>query len=164
MGHGGRRQGAGRPIGTGSPLRALAKVRASERADSKSYLRDLVGTEDDPARIALNLAKDPSVEVRLRMDCALGLMPFVHPKLSFTEVNAHHTSVHIDTPTVLRELEDRLARLSPKAPIIDANAAEPDKLSEAESVRNGGFPAFSDDRSNLVSAPSPQSAQSEVGE
>lgn len=144
-------------------MRALAKIRTTERAESKSYLRDLVGTEDDPARIALNLAKDPNVEVRLRMDCALGLMPFVHPKLSFTEVNAHHTSVHVDNSTVFRELEERLARLGRKAPIIEAEAAAPDAQSEGARLDDGSFQPLSDHDDEAVSAQSPQHAFCEAG-
>ena len=156
MAHGGRRLGAGRPVGTGSPLNALKTARASDRAKSTSYLRDLVGTDDDPARIALGLAKDPTVDVRLRIDCALGLVPFCHPKLSYTEVNAQHVTVHADASMVLHELEARLDRIGKVTPVIEAEPQSSDSLS---ADRDANYPEVSRQNGNAedhVSAPCQQ--------
>ncbi len=162
MAHGGRRQGAGRPVGTGSPLKALKNARAADRAQSMSYLRDLVGTQDDPARIALELAKDPSIEARLRIDCALGLIPFVHPKLSYSEVNATHTTFHADAATVLAEVENRLNRIGQGAPVIEGEVAGTDVLSDAAYHDDGSFPGENHTSAQAVSASCPQNERKEV--
>ena len=158
LGHGGRRLGAGRPIGTGSPLNALKTARAKDRAASVSYLRDLVGTENDPARIALELARDPTVDTRLRIDCALGLVPFVHPKLSYSEVNASHVTMHADASTVLHELQSRLDRLAPQPPVIDADTPASDNLSVDGQALFIASSMGSEDDEELVSAPCPRKA------
>ncbi len=158
MAHGGRRQGAGRPIGTGSPLNAIKTLRAQERAESIGYLRALAGTADDPARIALDIAKDPAVDVRLRIDCAVALVPFVHPKLSYVETSNTHFSVHADADTVMVELENRLDRLSHKPPEIRSEIQETDRLSVGEEAQS---PSVSDScrpASDIVSAQCPQKA------
>jgi len=158
MAHGGRRQGAGRPVGTGSPLTALRTLRGKERAESIGYLRALAGTADDPARIALDIARDPAVDVRLRIDCAVALVPFVHPKLSYVETSNTHFSVHADADTVLVELESRLDRLSQKPPEIRGEIQETDCLSVGEEAESLGLPDGYDSASTSVSALCPREA------
>jgi hypothetical protein len=121
---GGKRAGAGRPKGTGSPLRALRVERAADRAAARDTLRELLSGEDDPARLVLGIAKDPAIDPRLRLEAGIALLPFVHPKLSYAEVDARHVTMTVPAEQLVADLDARIRRFAPteEQPAIEAQA------------------------------------------
>jgi len=63
VGHGGRRKGAGRPVGSRNKPRLIAGL--PETSDPLQWLLALVNRNDAP--------------MRLRVSAAKALMPFMHP-------------------------------------------------------------------------------------
>ncbi len=63
----------------------------------------LAYTTDDPAMRALELARDPNLDPRLRVEIYLGLAPFVHPRLIHA-TSENNTTVTINDKSVIGEL------------------------------------------------------------
>ena len=113
-GHGGRRSGAGRPIG-------VTKVGREIRENARIMLADIVGTDKDPPLIAVELAADQNQPAPLRLEAALGACRFLHPTLSAAAVA--HVSKPADPNSVLATIMSRLTKAA-TPPVIDVETAE----------------------------------------
>ncbi len=130
-GQGGRRIGAGRKPGSGSPFRAATQERTLARVSAKRTLAEVLGTDDDPARVLIEIATAPGTEPRLRLEAAGMLMPYAYPKLAFTVTDStvRHTG---DGQAAMQRLSAALDRLAPAAaPTIDGSAKPIDPADEA---------------------------------
>lgn len=77
-GWGGRRPGAGRPKGAKGKLDlTLRKRLANEGCDPADVLKELLRHDDD----------------KIQLEAAKALMPYVHPRLSTSDVNLSATSL-----------------------------------------------------------------------
>src|SRR5689334_7059979 len=106
MPKGGRREGAGRPAGTGwRPAVAEMRVAAAEQ------LVSVVGTDGDPLRIVLAIAADPATDVQTRLGACSIALPYLYPRLSATTVNAMNTNINVDAGQLPDRLDERISRL-----------------------------------------------------
>jgi hypothetical protein len=122
-GHGGRRQGAGRPPGTG-----WTSAVSGMRATAAQRLTTVVGTPRDPLEIALAIAADETQDTATRLGACSIILPFIYPKLSSTQVDARHTTMNVDADALLDRLDRRIEKLrAPKpAPLIEVIADDAD--------------------------------------
>lgn len=111
MPHGGRRAGAGRPRGPGWKPRPV-----DLREMGKVYSSEVIGTKKDPLGFLLEVAADPEQDMQIRLAAASITLPFLYPKLSQSQVQAHVTSVKVDAADLLDRLSARIARLAPEPP------------------------------------------------
>ena len=119
MPRGGRREGAGRPAGSGW-LPAVGAMRAS----AAERLTSIVGSSRDPLEVAIDIASDTTLDPQLRLGAASIAIPFLYPKLSSTTVAANHTVTRVDTAEVLQRIEERISRASAlPAPLLGDEAA-----------------------------------------
>ena len=81
-GHGGRRAGAGRPSGSGWKP-AIIKMRAVS-AEQKAQI---IGSDRDPMRFLVDMVWDESVDLQTRLSAAAIVVPYLHPRLSATQVH-----------------------------------------------------------------------------
>src|SRR3954468_9000660 len=106
MPKGGRREGAGRPAGSGwRPAVTEMRVAAAEQ------LVSVVGTERDPLSIVLAIAADPATDVQTRLGACSIALPYLYPRLSATTVSATNTNITVDAGALLDRLDDRISRL-----------------------------------------------------
>ena len=118
MARGGKREGAGRPKGSGiSPKKAAqieaAMIVAAEGMTPLEYMLNVMRTSDDPKR------KDA-------MACAAA--PYIHPRLASTNVTMddHRTTAELTTAELVAAIEaDRAAR-GTAAP--EAGERKPDQV------------------------------------
>ena len=118
-GWGGKRRGAGRKAGGGIPA---AK---SLRTEARALLAEIVGTDRDPLMVAINIAADITKPDALRLEAALGASRYLHPTLSASAVA--HLPQMSDANTVVATLLNRLAKLAPANPLLEARI-EPQEI------------------------------------
>ena len=118
MARGGKREGAGRPKGSGiSPKKAAqieaAMIVAAEGMTPLEYMLNVMRTSDDPKR------KDA-------MACAAA--PYIHPRLASTNVTMDdkRTTADITTAELIAQLE--ADRNPPRSSEEEASHREPDQI------------------------------------
>lgn len=117
-GHGGKREGAGRPAGASwkTPTRAL-------RAEARAKLAELVGSERDPLTFVCLLATDPEQDPKLRLSAAEIALPYLHPRLSAIASVTARVPDGGDPRDVVTSVLERLDRMR-STPRIESSAAE----------------------------------------
>jgi hypothetical protein len=120
-GHGGRRRNAGRKPGA-----HVTEVKTL-RSEARKVMTEIIGSERDPLFVCLDIATNESYPPALRLEAALGSLPYLHPRLSAAAVM--HTSQSANASDALSALLDRLGRLAP-AP-AQTIEVEPEHASEA---------------------------------
>jgi hypothetical protein len=90
-------------------------------------MTEIIGSERDPLFVCLDIATNESYPPALRLEAALGSLPYLHPRLSAAAVM--HTSQSANASDALSALLDRLGRLAP-AP-AQTIEVEPEHASEA---------------------------------
>ena len=116
MPRGGARPGAGRKRGS------VAGDARQLRAVTRERILALVQNGRDPLDAVLDIVFDPDQPTALRMQAALGALPFVHPKLSMQSIESRSTVTKVDGPALLAELNARLNRLAAPVPVLDGTA------------------------------------------
>src|SRR5690242_14333633 len=122
-GHGGRRAGAGRPAGSGWKP-AIIKMRAIS-AEQKAQI---IASDRDPMNFLLDVVSDESLDIQTRLTAAVAATPYLHPRLSATQVQANHTVTRIDNAQLLDRISQRIEKLAAPAAIeIEAAADVPEE-------------------------------------
>jgi hypothetical protein len=119
---GGRREGAGRPVGSGWK----AKVGAL-RDETLARMTSIVSSDQDPLTVLVSMVLDDRLSVELRQCAASIALPFLYPKLSATTVDQRTTNVKIDGSVLIEKLNQQIERLvdAPDAmSVIEAAATE----------------------------------------
>lgn len=116
--HGGRRAGAGRPPGSRWKP-AVIEMRAAS-AERKAAIID---SDRDPLLFLVETVFDETIDYSTRLAAAAIAVPYLHPRLSATQVQANHTVTRIDAGQLLERIAARIERLASPA-AIDV-AAEP---------------------------------------
>jgi hypothetical protein len=128
-GHGGRRAGAGRPVGSGwKPAVGALRTETIEK------MKAIVGSERDPLSVEVDWVLDDKFDIQTRLSAAHVCLPFLYPRLNSTSVDSRNVTVHVDSRAVLERLTSRIGRL---APMIDR---ELPAASPAETAEIGQFP------------------------
>jgi hypothetical protein len=116
-GRGGRREGAGRPAGSGwRPAVANLRLEAIEQ------MQAIVGSESDPLAVVVAMACDEKLDRQTRLGAAAIALPYLYPRLSATTVQANHIVTKIDATELLARIADRIGRLVPRT--VDVAATE----------------------------------------
>jgi hypothetical protein len=120
--HGGKRPGAGRPVGSQNHHRLTqTALNPQELRDARKLVIDSVtNTGRDPLLTLLEIASDPEQPAQLRVAAAGIAVRYCYPALSATQVTAMHATV--DPQMALNVIRERLERLAP-APEIEGEAA-----------------------------------------
>jgi hypothetical protein len=105
-GHGGRREGAGRPAGSGW-IPAVSAM----REETIQRMKSIVCSDRDPLSVVVDMVLDEELDVSTRLGAASIALPFLYPKLSATTVDARTTVVKIDGNALIEKLNARLERL-----------------------------------------------------
>jgi hypothetical protein len=115
--HGGKRTGAGRPVGSHTHPKMTARALQSPDAiDARRAVIDAVtGSHRDPVLILLTIASDEENDPKLRVEAAGVAARYCYPALSATQITATHRTV--DPNTALAVIKDRLDRIA--APVVD---------------------------------------------
>jgi hypothetical protein len=71
---------------------------------------------------------DESIDQASRMSAAAISLPYLHPRLSATQVQANHTVTRSDSAQLLDHIAERIARLA--APAAIDGEAEPAEVPE----------------------------------
>lgn len=134
--HGGRRPGAGRPIGSSHHARLTSQ--SLNTADAviarRTIVEAILGTEHDPLLILVELAADTNKSDEIRVQAAGIAVKHVHPVLSQAQITTMH---HGPEPgDIMRVLTDRLNRLAPPIdavaePSLEAPPATPEAAPDA---------------------------------
>ena len=74
MPHGGRRQGAGRPRGSGNRF--------------TKDISEMLGNMQSPLEFMLEIMNNPNNDQRERLDAAKAAAPFIHPRIAHIEMKA----------------------------------------------------------------------------
>lgn len=114
-GWGGKRRGSGRKAGGGLPATKTL------RTEARALLAEIVGTDRDPLMVAISLAADTSKPDALRLEAALGASRYLHPTLSASAVA--HSSTRPDANAVVASFLERLAKLAPVNPLLEAQVS-----------------------------------------
>jgi hypothetical protein len=123
--HGGRRNGAGRPAGSGwKPETKIIRPKITAlRAETVAKQAAIIGGETDPLTVVSNMVLDPSLDVGTRLSAAAVCLPYLYPRLSASQIDARVTTTKVDSADLLRRLDERLTRLAPPN-TIDARVEE----------------------------------------
>ena len=110
-GHGGRRQGAGKPSYAGY------KPRLTEmREQTMQKLNRIVAGEKDPLSVLISFVGDESLDTGTRMNAAAICLPYLYPKLSQMQIDSRSTVTHVDGAQLLEKLNERIERLGASTP------------------------------------------------
>ena len=82
-GHGGRRKGGGRKKGATNRISAIQKVVNGQTREELWAYCDSLGT--NPFHVLADICADKKADIRLRVQCASELAPFLLPKLRQVE-------------------------------------------------------------------------------
>lgn len=124
-GHGGRREGAGRPAGSAwRPAVTELRAAAVERRTA------IVASDRDPLNFLIDTVWDEGIDRQTRLGAAAIVLPFLHPKLSATTVSATHLTARIDPAELLDRIADRISRLAPR----EIEAPEPEAPDDDDQV------------------------------
>lgn len=93
MAHGGKREGAGRKLGSVSRLDAEARRKATEGGPT-------------PLDFLLEIMRDENQEARARLDAAKAAAPYCHARLSATEVSGPGGSAVTVRTTQILDISD----------------------------------------------------------
>ncbi len=117
-GHGGRREGAGRPPGV-----AWKTATRGLRAEARAKLAEIVGSDLDPLTFVCQLATDADQDPGLRLSAAAIALPYLHPRLSAMASVTARLPDGGDPREVVATVLERLERMrSPVA--IEGSATE----------------------------------------
>ena len=83
-GHGGRRKGAGRPVGSYTPGVIAPKTKA--RKELQETRKRIIAEGKSPIDFMLGVMLDEDNDMRLRMDAAKAVAPYVAPRLQAIDV------------------------------------------------------------------------------
>ena len=115
---GGKRAGAGRKPG-GAGRGNYARPEALRNL-AKRTVQEIVTTANDPLKILVELAGNPSVDTALRVQAASAAAPYIHPRLSASVVATASTTNAKDARALTDDIMARLDRMAPLAATIDA--------------------------------------------
>lgn len=120
MPRGGARSGAGRKAGSAAgQVQVLRKV-------SRQRIAEAMQDGRDPLAVALEIAFAKDVPTPLRLQAALGALPFCHPRLSAQMIDSRSVRVDVDAGAAMGRLSAALDRLAPAgAPPVLTATAEP---------------------------------------
>ena len=105
-GRGGRREGAGRPSGSGwRPAVTELRAAAAEK------LASVIGSASDPLSVVIDAACNEDLDIATRLGAASIALPYLYPRLSATQVSATVTTIKTDHGAVLDRLAERIERL-----------------------------------------------------
>ena len=127
---GGARVGAGRKAGTTD--KALRKISADRVLNATG-----TGPDKTPMAYMLGVMNDDGQKASIRLQAAIAVAPYIHPKLSSVEVKGNNTStlqVESDLGKALRDLAE-IARL--RGPVIDGELLEPATLKDEDIMTVG---------------------------
>jgi hypothetical protein len=120
MSRGGRREGAGRPHGSGwRPSITNLRLEAVEQ------LTAIVGSDKDPLAVVVAMACDETLDRATRLGACSIALPYLYPKLSATTVQATHVTARIDAGELLDRIAERISRQSNPLVTVDGTATEP---------------------------------------
>src|SRR5690349_13426269 len=110
-GHGGRRQGAGKPSSTRWKPRVLEM-----RADTVHKMHKLIAGERDPLTVLVNFACDDDLDVNTRMNAAAIALPYLFPKLSEMRIDSKTTITSVDGNALMKRIAEKIERLGSSVP------------------------------------------------
>ena len=118
MPSGGKRVGAGRK--PGGPGRGNYLRSDAIRVMAKQTVAEVLKSNTDPLHILVTLAADTGLEPALRVQAAAAAAPYCHPRLSASVVATASTTNARDAKALTDDIMQRLDRMAPPAPTIDA--------------------------------------------
>ena len=122
MPSGGWRPNSGRKPGFLGKINSAAREQALE----------LIGSADDPVRLALAYAKDPNWPATLRTQLVLGLMSVTYPRLVAQTVESRSIQLRVGAEALAAKTALLLERGPAERPNYDTELEEGDATEEVE--------------------------------
>jgi hypothetical protein len=136
MSSGGARVGAGRPAGTGDPVRKMLREENECAREARNRLiKQIAGTRGDPLFGLIQIALDDTTPVGVKVAAFRSVLPYIHAPVA-TEAHVQHTHLSLDADELRRQILDKMnAYAASRPPVtIDADAApalpEPEPVTE----------------------------------
>ena len=91
------------------------------RAASAERKAAIIDSDRDPLMFLVDTVFDESIDYSTRLAAAAIAVPYLHPRLSATQVQSNHVVTRVDSADLVQRLSDRIARLGgPEAVTVEA--------------------------------------------